>query len=39
MDIQTTKIKLIKEILDIEASELIEKVLNFLRKEKKRFLE
>jgi hypothetical protein len=37
MDIQTSKIKLIKEILDIEAPELIEKVLNFLRKEKKDF--
>lgn len=37
MDIQTTKIELIKEILDIDTPELIEKVVNLLRKEKKDF--
>ena len=33
MDIQTTKIELVKEILDIENLELIEKVVNLLKKE------
>ena len=37
MDIQTTKIELIKEILEIETPELIEKVVNLLKKEKKDF--
>jgi hypothetical protein len=37
MDIQTTKIELVKEILDIDTPELIEKVVNFLKKEKKDF--
>jgi hypothetical protein len=37
MDIQTTKIELIKMILDIETPELIEKVVKLLKKEKKDF--
>lgn len=37
MDIQTTKIELIKEILDIDTPELIEKVAHLLKKEKKDF--
>lgn len=37
MDFQTTKLKLIKEILDIETPELIEKVVKLLKKEKKDF--
>jgi len=37
MDIQTTKIELIKEILDIETPELIEKIATFLKKEKNDF--
>ncbi|WP_299665435.1 hypothetical protein [uncultured Polaribacter sp.] len=37
MDIQITKIELIKEILDIENPELIEKFVNLLKKEKKDF--
>ena len=37
MDMQTTKIELSKEILDIDTPELIEKVVNLLRKEKKDF--
>lgn len=37
MDIQTKKIELVKEILDINTPELIEKVVTFLKKEKKDF--
>ncbi|TXD52500.1 MULTISPECIES: hypothetical protein [unclassified Polaribacter] len=37
MDIQTAKIELVKEILNIDAPELIEKVANLLKKEKKDF--
>ncbi len=37
MDFQTTKIKLVKEILDIETPELIEKIVTLLKKEKKDF--
>lgn len=37
MDFQTTKIELIKEILEIETPELIEKVSTFLKREKKDF--
>ena len=37
MDIQTTKIELVKKILDIEAPELIEKISNILKNEKKDF--
>ncbi|WP_343329898.1 hypothetical protein [Polaribacter staleyi] len=37
MDIQTTKRELIKEILEIETPELIEKIVNLLKKEKKDF--
>jgi hypothetical protein len=37
MDIQATKIQLVKEILDIETPELIEKVVNLLKKEKRDF--
>ncbi len=37
MDIQTSKINLIKEILEIETPELIEKVANLLKKENKDF--
>ena len=37
MDFQTTKIKLVKEILDIETPELIEKIISLLKKEKKDF--
>ena len=34
MDIQTAKIELIKEVLEIENPELIERILNLLKKEK-----
>lgn len=34
MDLQKTKIALIKEILEIETPELIKKVADFVRKEK-----
>jgi len=34
MDLQKTKIALIKEILEIETPELIKKVTDFVRKEK-----
>tara|TARA_R110002051_G_scaffold89242_1_gene157365 strand:- start:543 stop:764 length:222 start_codon:yes stop_codon:yes gene_type:complete len=37
MDIQTSKIQLVKEILDIDTPELIEKVVNLLKKEKRDF--
>lgn len=37
MNIQATKIALVKEILDIETPELIQKVINLLKKEKKDF--
>lgn len=37
MDIQRTKIELIKEILNIDTPELIEKVVHLLKKEKKDF--
>ena len=37
MDIQATKIKLIKEILEIENPELIKKVVHLLKKEKNDF--
>jgi hypothetical protein len=37
MDIQATKIKLIKEILEIENPELIKKVVNLLKKDKNDF--
>lgn len=37
MDIKTSKIILIKEILDIETPELIEKIINLLKNEKKDF--
>jgi hypothetical protein len=39
MDIQTTKIALVKQILDIDAPELIEKIVNLITKEKKDFWE
>lgn len=37
MDIQTKKIELVKEILNIEKPELIEKFVNLLKEEKKDF--
>lgn len=37
MDIQTTKIELAKIILSIENTEFIEKIKNFISKEKKDF--
>jgi len=37
MDIQTTKIELAKIILSIENTEFIEKIKNFITKEKKDF--
>lgn len=37
MDIQASKIELVKMILDLEDSKLIEKVRNLLTKEKKDF--
>lgn len=37
MDIKTSKIILIKEILDIETPELIEKIIKLLKNEKKDF--
>ena len=37
MDIQTTKIELVKEILDIDTPELLKKVVNLLKKEKRDF--
>jgi hypothetical protein len=37
MNIQTTKLKLVREILDIENSEFIQKVADFVKKEKTDF--
>ncbi len=37
MDIQTTKIELVKAILDIDNSELIQKLADFIKKEKTDF--
>lgn len=37
MNIEKTKLQLVKEILDIDAPELIEKVVNLLKKEKRDF--
>ena len=37
MDIQSTKIKLVKAILSIENNDFIQKVVDFINKEKKDF--
>ena len=37
MNIQTTKLKLVKEILDIENNEFLQKVADFVKKEKTDF--